>query len=264
MVSVLTQTVREKIVISWMPCHRLQSAANEVPSCHHQVMFFLLKILSGLIVVWHGWLHSNRPPKPTSWGGHSYLTTGETEDSLFQVLKPQVISDAPMPPAPNPTAPANIWSLHPPYCGHVHWHNLPQATLLKVSSLCARWSPRSPSATHGASLHLCIALYQEPSLALRCLCSIPDNWLQLYLSSSFYYPLTNIQLLICHVLSGLLTNGLLSACNTFQMIFSFYSDYLGNSLSRRVPTNGNSSIIPPISFNLCYWIFPPEGPYHLT
>lgn len=59
------------------PIFALRPAANEVPSCHHQVIVFLLKVLSGLIVVWHGWLHSSRPLKPTSWGGHSYLTTGE-------------------------------------------------------------------------------------------------------------------------------------------------------------------------------------------
>lgn len=70
-------------------------------------------------------------------------------------LETSVISVAPLPPAPNPTAPANIWSLHSPYCGHVHWNNLPQVaspTLLRVSSLCARWSPRSPSDTHSRGI----------------------------------------------------------------------------------------------------------------
>lgn len=141
------------------------------------------------------------------------------EASLFQVLKPQLFLLLPCP--LHPTPPPLLIS--DPYIHHI--------VDMFIETTSPRWPPPlscgcllcvrdglpgvHQTLTRGASLHLCVARYQEPSLALCCLCSIPDDWLQLYLSSSFYYPLTNTRLLIRHVLSGLLTNGLLSACNTF-------------------------------------------------
>lgn len=174
---------------------------------------------------------------------------------MFQDLRPQLFLTAPMRPAPLLIFDAYIYHIvemftdatspRPPIPG-----SLPP-TLLQVSPLCLRWSPRSSSATHGAFLHLCIVLYQGLSRALCSSVALPMTDCNSIDHRRPIIPLQTRSSLICRVLSGLPTNGLLSACNTSDMFFSFYNNYLDNSLSRHITTNGNS-VVPPTYFSLCY------------
>lgn len=99
-----------------------------------------------------------------------------------------------LPPTPLPLL-INVCYTRLPYWGNVGRDNLLSHPLQShlpplsggSSPSCVSWPPRSPSAMQVAFLPLSFIFHQEPSLALCCLCSSYNDWLQLYFSSSLCY-----------------------------------------------------------------------------